>query len=374
MPAPNFDTVVVGGGIAGVSVTYELARAGRRVLLVEREGQLAYHTTGRSAALFLESYGPPIVRGLLSASRAFLEAAPTMLDTSEILTPRLSLFVAEPPAVQIVADMVAATPLVEDVGVEGALEVCPHLRPEVFAAACLERGACSIDVMSLHQGWVRGGIEAGAQIEKWYDVVAIDRRSGGFDVTSNTGRTVSAGDVVLAAGAWTDVLGARAGARPLGLQPRRRTMAVCPTTAVVEPFGAHVSDVAEKYYWQPEGPNIQCSPADEHPSEPCDARPEEIDVALVIDEVNRTTTLGLRSLKTSWAGLRTFAPDRTPVNGPDPEIPGLWWLCGQGGWGIETSPAMAASMAGLITAGRFPEDVIARGVTEEMLAPARFHP
>lgn len=132
----TYDIVVIGGGIAGVSVTYELTNTGCKVLLVERESQLAYHTTGRSAALFLESYGPPIVRGLLSASRAFLEAAPTVLDTSEILIPRLSLFVAEPDDVQIVADMVAATPLVEDVGVDGAVEICPQLRPEVFAAAC----------------------------------------------------------------------------------------------------------------------------------------------------------------------------------------------------------------------------------------------
>ena len=369
----TYDIVVIGGGIAGVSVTYELTMAGRKVLLVERESQLAYHTTGRSAALFLESYGPPIVRGLLSASRAFLEAAPTVLDTSEILTPRMSLFVAEPDDVQIVADMVAATTLVEDVGVEGAVDLCPHLRPEVFAAACLERAACSIDVMSLHHGWVRGALAAGAGVEKWYDVVTINRRTGGFDVTSDAGRTVSAGHVVLAAGAWTDVLGARAGARPLGLQPKRRTMAVCPTNAVIEPFGTHVSDVNEKYYWQPEGPNIQCSPADEHPSEPCDARPEELDIAYVIDEVNRTTTLNLRSLKASWAGLRTFAPDRTPVCGADPDLDGLWWLCGQGGWGIETSPAMAAAMCGLVTEGRFPDHVVARGVTETMMSPARFH-
>lgn len=367
----TFDVVVIGGGIAGVSATYELTLAGRRVLLVEREGQLAYHTTGRSAALFLESYGPPIVRALLSESRQFLEEAPERLDIAEVLTPRLSLYVSDHEHTDVVAKMLAESPLVEDVGIDGAVEVCPAIKAEAIGAAILEPGAGSIDVMGLHQGFVKGAVAAGAQIEKWYDVNRITRHAaGGFTVGSSSGRSAAAAEVVLAGGAWTDELGRLAGARPLGLQPKRRTIAVCPTNF---PFRTttHVSDVTERYYWQPEGPNIQLSLADETPSEPCDARPEELDVAMAIEEVNQATHLALRSVITSWAGLRTFAPDRRPVNGADPDIDGLWWLCGQGGWGIETSPAMARTLCHQMTVGGLPAGLLARGVEVGALSPAR---
>ena len=373
MADSTFDIVVIGGGIAGVSAACELAGAGERVLLVEREGQLAYHTTGRSAALFIEGWGPPTVRRLLTASRAGLESAPDRLGTPELLTLRPSLFVAEEADAADVAALLVEVPELDDIGPDGALDMCPQLRPGVIAAAALQPRSCSIDVMALHQGYVRGVIGHGGQIEKWYDVVGIDRHAAaGFTVTSESGRSVSAGRVVLAAGAWTDILGARAGAQPLGLAPLRRSMAVCPTPVVVEPFGPHVSDINDKYYWQPEGPNIQCSPADETPSEPCDARPEEIDIAYVLDQVNATTTLNLRSVKTSWAGLRTFSPDREPVCGEDPDVAGLWWFCGQGGYGIETCEAMAASIAGLMTVGELPDEVRAHGIAAADLSASRF--
>jgi D-arginine dehydrogenase len=177
---------------------------------------------------------------------------------------------------------------------------------------------------------------------------------------------------VNASGAWGDPVGELAGARPLGLAPKRRTIAICPTREVLDPTGPLVGDVDDGYYWKAEGPNVLCSPADEHPSEPCDARPEELDIALAIERVNETTTLALRSVHASWAGLRTFAPDRVPVCGEDADVPGFWWLVGQGGYGIQTAPAMARSLSGLLCDAKLPDDLLRAGVTEAVLSPRRF--
>jgi D-arginine dehydrogenase len=219
---------------------------------------------------------------------------------------------------------------------------------------------------------VRGIADGAGTIERWWAVSDIQCVSPGFVVRSSTGREAACGAVVNASGAWGDSIGALAGARPLGLQPKRRTIAICPTKAEIDPTGPLVGDVNHGYYWKAEGPNVLCSPADEHPSDPCDARPEELDVALAIERVNETTTLGLRSVQASWAGLRTFAADRVPVCGEDVEVPGFWWLVGQGGYGIQTAPAMARCLAGLLTGSGLPAEVAARGVTAEALSPARF--
>ncbi|MEZ5258916.1 MAG: FAD-binding oxidoreductase [Ilumatobacteraceae bacterium] len=191
-------------------------------------------------------------------------------------------------------------------------------------------------VLGLHQGYLRTARAAGLVVSASWPVVSIARHSATFEVRSADGTTVEAAHVVDAAGAWADVVAEVAGARPLGLTPLRRTLAVCPTKVETDPHGPLVSDADHGYYWKPEGPNVLVSPADETPSEPCDARPEELDVALGIERVNESTTLGLRSVSSAWAGLRTFAPDRVPVIGADPELAGFWWLAGQGGYGIQT--------------------------------------
>ena len=185
---------------------------------------------------------------------------------------------------------------------------------------------------------------------------------------------VRTGAVVLAAGAWCDELAVLAGARPVGLRPLRRTIAVCrvPAGSGLDAEGPLVSDAAHSWYFKPEGPNVLVSPADETPSAPCDARPEEADVALGIERVNEATTLGLRSVVSTWAGLRTFAPDGVPVVGEDPGCAGLFWLAGQGGYGIQTAPAMARCLAGLLTGSGLPAELAARGVAPDALSPARF--
>jgi len=366
------DVVVIGGGIAGVSAAAELAAAGSTVALVEQEAQLAQHTTGRSAAIFLESYGPPPVQALTKASRADYTAAPERFGTPPLLHPRGAMWLAPPEQLASLDAMLAVTPTLERIDIDEVAALSPVVRPATVAAAAVERDAAEIDVLGLHQGYVRALGAAGGTIARCWRVDVIDRDDHGFTVRCSDGRELRCRAVVDAAGAWGDRIAVLAGARPVGLEPKRRTIAICPTSVALDPGGPLVGDVEHGYYWKAEGPNVLCSPADEHPSEPCDARPEELDVALAIERVNATTTLQLRSVQASWAGLRTFAPDRVPVCGEDAEVPGFWWLVGQGGYGIQTAPALARSLAGLVHRGRLPDDVLGAGVSEASLSPGRF--
>ena len=373
MTARRVDVAVVGGGIAGVSAACELAETGRSVVLLEQEEQLAHHTTGRSAAIFLESYGPPTVRALTVASRADYDAAPERFGTPRLLEPRSALWIAPPSQLADLARLVAEVPTLQTIDPAEAADRCPVLRRDRLASAAMELDASDIDVLALHQGYVRGLGEAGGTVVRSARVVALDRGDGGWQVRW-AGSEVTATTVVLAAGAWGDELAGAAGAGPIGLRPLRRTIAVCrvPSEAEVDPGGPLVCDAAHTWYFKPEGPNVLVSPADETPSPPCDARADEADVALGIERVNEATTLGLRSVLSSWAGLRTFAPDRVPVVGEDPRRSGLFWLVGQGGYGIQTAPAVARCLAGLVAGTGLPPDVTALGVSEAQLSPARF--
>jgi D-arginine dehydrogenase len=373
LTARRVDVAVVGGGIAGVSAACELAETGRSVVLLEQEEQLAHHTTGRSAAIFLESYGPPAVRALTVASRADYDAAPERFGTPRLLEPRSALWIAPPSQRADLARLMAEVPTLEAVEVAEALARCPALRPEHVAAAAVEPDAAAIDVLALHQGYVRGLGSRGGEVLRSARVTAIASDGAGWRLRSTAG-DLAAEVVVLAAGAWIDELAVAAGGTPIGLRPLRRTIAVCrvPPGAPLDPDGPLVSDAAHTWYFKPEGPNVLVSPADETPSPPCDARPDEADVALGIERVNEATTLGLRSVVSAWAGLRTFAPDRVPVVGEDARCPGLFWLAGQGGYGIQTAPALARCLAGLVTGSGLAADVAARGVTAADLSPARF--
>jgi D-arginine dehydrogenase len=342
-------------------------------VLLEQEAQLAQHTTGRSAAMLLGSYGPPAVRAMTAASRADYAAAPERFGTPPLLAPRRAMWVAPASQVGSLDHLVADISTLRRVTSDEAVALCPVLRPERVAAAAVEDRSADIDVLALHQGYTRGLVGAGGEIRRTWPVADLEPARSGWRLRSSAD-SLDAGAVVLAAGAWSDELAARARARPIGLRPLRRTVAVCrvPAGVHVDPETPLVTDADHTWYFRPEGPNVLCSPADETPSPPCDARPEEADVALAIDRVNEATTLGLRSVVRAWAGLRTFAPDGVPVVGEDPALPGLWWLAGQGGYGIKTSPAMARCLTGLLLGRGLPEDVATQGVTPEALSPARF--
>jgi len=368
------DVAVVGGGIAGVSAACELAQTGRRVVLLEQEEQLAHHTTGRSAAVFLESYGPPPVRALTVASRRDYEAAPERFGTPQLLEPRSALWIAPPWQVDHLSRLLAEVATLQVIEPAEAVARCSVLRADWLVGAAIEPDAADIDVLALHQGYVRGLGDAGAQVVRSAPVSALSPVSHGGWRVGWAGGSVTAPTIVLAAGAWGDELAAIAGAAPIGLRPLRRTIAVCrvPADIGLDPTGPLVCDAEHTWYFKPEGPNVLVSPADETLSEPCDARPDEADVALGIERVNEATTLALRSVVSAWAGLRTFAPDRVPVVGEDPDQPGLFWLVGQGGYGIQTAPALARCLAGLVAGTGLPPDVLALGVTEADLSPARF--
>ena len=334
------DIAVVGAGIAGVSVAYELTGSAT-VVLLEREREPAYHTTGRSAAMFLASYGGPDVHPLNVASRPVFDAV------GDLLTPRPLLWVGDGTRVAGLAALRVADPTLRQLDESDVRRLCPVLRPEWRAGALLEPGALEIDVLGLHQHYLGGARRRGLRVLLDAPVRTGRRDTGRWHLDTGAG-PVRARVVVNAAGAWADEVAAAMGIRPVGLRPLRRTAAVARADGVDRAWPL-VSDIGEEFYFRPEGDGVLVSPADETPSAPCDARPDDLDVALAVERVNAATTLGLRSVRTAWAGLRTFAPDRNPVVGPDPLEPAFHWLAGQGGYGIQTAPALARLAAGLVT-------------------------
>jgi D-arginine dehydrogenase len=368
------DVIVIGAGIAGASVAYELA-ATRRVLLLERESQPGYHTTGRSAALFTETYGNAVMRALTRASKPLLAAPPAGFASAPLLSPRGTLLVARAeqlPALQRARAECSA--LVDNLAWWSAEEVrarVPCFAPGQAAAGLFEPDAMDIDVHALHHGFLRGLRARDGVLVCNAGVHALARYGGHWRVQTSTGE-FAAPQLVNAAGAWADEIGRLAGARPIGLAPMRRTAITFdpPAGASVERWPA-VIDIDEQWYFKPDAGRILASPADETPSLPCDAQPDEYDVALLIDRLTRCTTLQVPRIRARWAGLRSFVADRTVVAGFDDEAPGLFWLAGQGGYGIQTAPAVARAAAALIDGRPLPADIAGLGVDAESLSPRR---
>ncbi|MGZ4671194.1 MAG: NAD(P)/FAD-dependent oxidoreductase [Ilumatobacteraceae bacterium] len=366
----SYDVLVVGGGIAGVSIGYELA-ADRSVGLLEMEATLAFHTTGRSVATFLESYGGRTIRLLTTASRAFMEDPPDGFDRP-LLKPLPLVWVAPHSDLEDLHSMHAAvTEFVPDVRALSADEVVDRtkvIRRDWVAGGLLEPGASEIDVAALHGGYAGRLRARGGEIHTSAGVVAMKRSGDLWHVVDRAGNSYLAPVVVNAAGSWCDLVAEIAGARPVGIHPLRRTVFTIGAPDELDPLSIPlVADVAGTFYFKPEGPQILCSPADEVPSEPCDARPEELDIAKAIDVINSATTLDIRHVRSSWAGLRNFVADRSPVAGFDDEVDGFFWFAGQGGYGIQISPALAQAGASLVRSGALPANLTARGLDSSAL-------
>jgi D-arginine dehydrogenase len=365
--------VVIGGGIAGVSAAYEIA-ADHEVTLLERESRLAYHTTGRSAALFTENYGDGTVRPLTAASRSFFDDPPPGFAEHPLLQPRGTLTVARPDqraaAEHLYSEARARTARVELVDAATAIERCPVLRPGYVAAAVWDPDAADIDVAALHQGFVRGLRAREGRVLTGAPLDRASRRGDGWEIVAGAGNRLDADVIVNAAGAWGDDVAVRSGIRPMGLTPKRRTvfMVTAPPDAAGWPM---LIDADEEFYFKPDGTQLLCSPADATPSPPVDARPEEIDVAIAIDRINTATTLGIRHVRSQWAGLRTFAPDGAMVIGRDPSAPSFVWAVGQGGTGIQSCPAAARLVAAAIVRAPPPPDLVAAGLDVDSIDPAR---
>jgi D-arginine dehydrogenase len=371
-----FDVAVIGGGIAGASVAAHLV-PGVSVVVIERESQPGYHATGRSAALFSEIYGNAPVRALSRASRAFLQSPPADFAAAPILGARGALHVGGRDDVDLLdRAFETAHRLVRSVAridAAAVLSKVPVLRPEaVEGGGVFEPDARDIDTDGLLQGFLRCVRNGGGKVLLDAPVTALDRERAGWRIVAGS-EEIRAGVIVNAAGAWGDSIAALADVHPVGLEPKRRTafLIAAPegldTRAWPLTIGAH-----EDLYFKPDAGKLLVSPADQTPSAPVDAQPEEMDVAIAAERLEERTTIKIRRIEHKWAGLRTFAPDKTPVVGFDSTASGFFWLTGQGGYGFQTAPAMAKLAAALITGKDIPAEIQDQGVAEETLSPARF--
>jgi D-arginine dehydrogenase len=367
------DVIILGAGMAGASLAAELAPR-YSVALLECEDQAGRHATGRSAAMYFESYGNATVRGLTRASRQFFEHPPAGFCEVPLLSPRNALFVADAARVaglESIASLPDAANSMRHMGARQCLEHCPILRPDWIAAGVLDASGRDMDVAALHQGYLRTARKGQARIVLGAGSMSIERQGGRWQVSSTAGR-FSAPVLVNAAGAWGDVVARLAGVTPIGLRPLRRTCVTFPApTGHDIRHWPMVIDVDEEFYFKPEAGHLLLSPANEDPVDPCDAVPDELDVAIAVDRFENATGLEVRRLGHRWAGLRTFAADRSPVAGFDAEAAGFFWLVGQGGYGIQMAPGLARAAAALIAGQALPADLRGEGVEESALSPGR---
>ncbi len=374
----DVDVIVVGAGIAGISAAAELS-ATHRVVLIEQEAQPALHASGRSASVLSETSGHPVVCALAHASRRFFERPPDGFCDHPLLSPRGLVWVGES-GDEPLLDALAAraeryAPTSRRLTAGQARQLLPTFTDASIAAGAVhEPDAMAVDAAALVGGWLRVLRARGGSLVTTRELVEGRRIACGWRLVARSAErtlTCTAPVVVNAAGAWVDEVARRCGVAPLPVTPMRRTAAIAPAPDDVATWPL-VMDVAGRYYCEPEPGGLLVSPADETPSPPCDAHPDEIDVALALDRVREATGLPLRSIRRAWAGLRTFAPDRAPVVGEDAHAPGFWWLAGQGGAGIKTAPAMADVVAASVRGEPMPSAVAACGVTASELSPGRF--
>jgi D-arginine dehydrogenase len=375
-PVQNFDFTVVGAGIAGASIAYELSRD-CTVCLLEAEERPGVHATGRSAALFAPSYGGREMRALTRASKGFFLAPPDGFSDSPLLRERGCLYIARSDQHNLLTGLVAAIRTsggtLLDLPAEVAFERVPLLRRDYVAEAVFDPDAMDIDVNSVHQGFMRGARTNGTRVITNHRLGRISREKDQWSIQLNDGQLIQARVLINAAGAWADEVAQACGALPIGLQPLRRTALLIepPENVDIRSWPA-VIDAEELFYFKPDGGKLLLSPADETPAVPGDVQPDDLDVAIAVDRVEKALDIEVRRVTHSWAGLRTFSPDRAPVCGYDPRITGFFWCAGQGGYGIQSAPAMARAAASLARGERLPTDIAAEGLCPEELSPARF--
>ena len=368
----SIDVLIVGAGIAGASLAASLA-PWRQVVLVEAEDMPGYHATGRSAAFWHESYGGPGVQPLSTASFAMLAQPPAAFSERGFLSPRAALNIArrgDAAAVDaFTAQFAARGVAIERVGQAAIAALVPGIRPDWSEAAY--EGACSdIDVGALHAAYLRAATRAGARLVTRARLSSARREAGGWRVTIG-GDTVRAAVIVNAAGAWADEVAVLCGAAPVGIRPYRRTVAQVRLDFPVPAGLPLVIHIGGTFYFKGAGEGrIWLSPHDETPSPPCDVAPDELDVALAIDRLQAVVDWPVAAVERKWAGLRSFAPDRLPLFGADARQPGFIWCAGQGGFGIQTSPAIGALLAAQLGAP-MPEGPIG-AIDPAPYAPSRF--
>lgn len=368
------DFIIIGGGIAGASVAYWLAPHGR-VVLLERETQPGYHSTGRSAAMFIESYGTPQVRALTRASRAFFESPPTGFSEVPLLAPRGAMMVATQGQEALLAEHWAAVqplaPCARRLDASAACALVPVLRADKVVGATFEPDALDMDVDALHQGYLRGLRRAGGLVICDAEVTALQRTAEQWRV-QGAGTTFVAPVVINAAGAWADMIATLAGVPTIGLEPRRRSAMIFASPPNLDcvkwPL---VIGIGEDWYFKPDAGMLLGSCANADPVAPQDVQPEELDIAMAIASIEEMTTLSIRRPTRTWAGLRSFVADGDLVGGFDPQAPGFFWVAAQGGYGIQTSAAMGEACAALARGLPLPQRIADFGLSADMLSPKR---
>ncbi|WP_297836274.1 FAD-binding oxidoreductase [Pseudomonas sp.] len=369
-----FDVAVIGGGIAGASFAYRVAGQ-RSLILLERENQVGYHSTGRSAAEFSTQFQSPWVSTLAESSYNFLTNPPAGFTDIELLIPRGSLVIAQRERAHLIesafSHILSTSPESYMLHPDDALAMVPFLKADYVEAAFYDPMNWDIEVDSLLQGYLRLARRAGAQVQLASPVTSIHREGGVYHLRTPAGEVLCR-KVVNAAGAWADDFAALAGLDRLRIVPYRRT-----AITVDGPKGVDLStlpavnEVSEAFYFKPESGRIMVSPADATPSEACDAQPEELDIAYAAHFLSESTTLSINHIAHKWAGLRTFAPDKRQVVGFSTQDENFFWLAGQGGSGILTSPALSAWAAGLFLEGVPPDELCKAGLQPDVFSPAR---
>ncbi|MEZ5742683.1 MAG: FAD-binding oxidoreductase [Sphingomonadaceae bacterium] len=347
----RFDIAIVGAGMAGASLAAEIA-ARASVVMLEAEDMPGYHATGRSAAFWTESYGGPQVQPLTTASGPFLRDGGFLTSRAALTIGRadqageVDAFVERFAALGVAVERLGRTELERRI---------PGLRPD-WTCGALEPDCCDIDVAALHRHYLSAAKQAGVELKVRSRLAQAGREGAGWRIVLESGEELNVGLLVNAAGAWADPVAQAAGVGALGIAPMRRTVAQLAVSPAASPTLPLCLDIAERFYFKPESRSIWLSPHDETPSEPCDAAPEEIDVALAIDRFEKVVDWQVERVEHRWAGLRSFAPDRLPVYGFDARTPGFFWFAGQGGFGIQTAPA-AAKLGATLLFGDEPEEV-----------------
>ena len=349
----DFDVVIIGAGIAGASLAAEIG-FDRSVLLLETESIAGYHSTGRSAAFWSETYGGPAIQPLTSASGPFLSAPPPEFSEHSLLYPRGALHLGQ------ISEAGAASEMLNDFAQTGvALEklnehaVAKHISGlrHGWIKALWEPDCCDIDVGGLHSGYLKTARKKGVKLLCDAPFTGARFAQGIWSIDAG-GDHYTAKTLVNAAGAWADIVAEMAGVKPIGITPYRRTIMQLAVEPAASPDLPLVVGLDGSFYFKPEaGGRLWLSPHDEIATEPCDAAPEELDVALSIDRFQQVVDWQITRVERKWAGLRSFASDRLPVIGRDPAVPEFFWLAGQGGFGIQTAPAVA-SMAVALLLGR----------------------
>lgn len=368
MSAP--DILVIGGGIAGLSAAAALSNHAR-VAVIEAEEQIGYHSSGRSATMVHYALGDRLVRALTLASRPFFENPPEGFTDVPLGRPVPVLVHArddERAALDALDAEISLFAKLERLDAAGVHALCPLLKEDARHGIA-DFGAIRLDPHALLQGNLRQLRNRGGELHSGARICRIERDGGIWTVTTDEGERFSAPLLVNAAGSWADQVAQLAGIAPLGLEPRRRTIITfdAPAGTPLErlPFAKTIGD---ELYFAAESGRLFASPMDEVPSEPTDAQPDEYEVALAAHRMEQRTTVQVRQIHSKWAGLRTFTPDRHPTAGFAPEAEGFFWLAGQGGFGLQTSPAMAAIAESLIAGTRWPVPDVAA----EDLRPGRF--